>query len=75
MKNKELINRIVEKIKGDPCMLKTPVVITFGANDKDTMYKIVKDGSDWCLSSDSWVLPLNEMTNKELLCVLKNMRN
>lgn len=67
MKNKELINKIQNKVKGNYLTLKKPVNITFSENDVDTMNRIVKDNGEWCLESKTWLLPLTEMTNKELL--------
>lgn len=73
MKNKELINKIQNKIKGDNLILRKPIKIAFDETDVDTMNRIVKDNGEWCLESKTWLLPLTEMTNKELLELRKSI--
>lgn len=68
MKNKELITKINNRIKGkERYYLKTPINIVFAPDDVDSMDSIVKDNDEYCLASKTWLLPLNEMTNKELI--------
>ena len=68
MKNKELITKITNRLKGkERYYLKTPIDIVFSPDMIDHMDCIVKDNGEYCLASKTWLLPLNEMTNKELV--------
>lgn len=72
MKNKELINKIQNKVKGDKIRLKKPLIIDYG-DGPDTMIEIVKDDGEMCLQSETWVVPLTELTNKELVQLRKSI--
>lgn len=71
MKNKELINKIQSKFKGEKMKLKKPLFINFDVNDTDKMTEMIMDEGELCVSSNTWVLPLSEMTNKELVQLRK----
>lgn len=70
MKNKELINKIQNKVKGDKTSLKKPLIIDYG-DGPDAMIEIVKDNGEMCLQSATWIVPLAELTNKELIQLYK----
>lgn len=73
MKNKELIASIEKKIKGDSLTLKKKMKVFHDKNDYQEMDTIINDDNEWCLASgnDNWVVPLTELTNKELLYLRK----
>ena len=70
MKNKELINKIQNKVKSDKIRLKKPLIIDYG-DGPDAMIEIVKDDGEICLQSATWIVPLAELTNKELIQLYK----
>lgn len=72
MKNKELINKIQNKVKGDIITLKKPLIIDYG-NGPVAMTEIGKDDGEMCLQSATWVVPLTELTNKELVQLRKSI--
>lgn len=73
MKNNELIEKILKKVKGDNLQLKKPIEINLGDNERIVMTEIVNDDNEWCLGTGkvNWVIPLKELTNKELLYLRK----
>ena len=73
MKNKELISKIQNKVKGDKLTLKPPIVIDYGGDTPDTMTEISKDNGEWCLCSSTWAIPLTELTKKELVKLRKSI--
>ena len=73
MKNTALINSIKNSLNGENYKLRKPVNIRFNGNDVDVMESIVKDNGEWCLQSKTWLLPLTELTNRELIQVKKSM--
>ena len=70
MKNKELINKIQNKVRGDKISLKKPLIIDYG-DGPVTMTEIGNDDGEMCLLSATWVVPLTELTNKELVQLRK----
>ena len=70
MKNKELISKIQNRIKGNGLTLKRPVVIDYGEG-LVPMTEIVSDEGEWCVQSEKWLVPLTELTNKELVQLRK----
>jgi hypothetical protein len=73
MKNKELIEKILKKVKGDNLQLKKTIEINLGDDERIVMTEIVNDDNEWCLATGkvNWVVPLKELTNKELLYLRK----
>lgn len=73
MKNKELIEKILKKVKGDNLQLKKTIEINLGDDERIVMVEIVNDDNEWCLATGkvNWVVPLKELTNKELLYLRK----
>lgn len=73
MKNKELIEKILKKVKGDNLQLKKTIEINLGDDERIVMTEIVNDDNEWCLGTEKvpWVVPLKELTNKELLYLRK----
>ena len=72
MKNKELINKIQNKVKGDKIRLKKPLIIDYGDGPVE-MTEIGSDNGEICVQSVSWVVPLTELTNKELVQLRKSI--
>ena len=73
MKNKELIEKILKKVIGDNLQLKKTIEINLGDDERIVMTEIVNDDNEWCLATGkvNWVVPLKELTNKELLYLRK----
>ena len=73
MKNQALITKIITKvINKKNSKLSLPIII----NDNDIKMKItelVEDDNEWCITTESgdWVIPLEELTNRELLILYK----
>lgn len=72
MKNKELISKIQNRVNGNKLTLKRPLIIDYG-DGPDTMTEIVHDDGEMCLQSATWVVPLTELTNKELVQLRKSI--
>lgn len=72
MKNKELISKIQNRVKGDTITLKKPVIIDYGDGPVE-MTEIGSDNGEMCVQSASWVVPLTELTNKELVQLRKSI--
>jgi len=70
MKNKELISKIQNKVKDSTLNLKKPFIMDYG-DGPDTMTVIGKDDGEMCILSDTWAVPLTELTNKELVQLSK----
>ena len=72
MKNKELISKIQNRVKGDTITLKKPIIIDYGDGPVE-MAEIGGDNGEMCVQSASWVVPLTELTNKELVQLRKSI--
>lgn len=72
MKNKELISKIQNRVKGDTITLKKPIIIDYGDGPVE-MTEIGGDNGEMCVQSASWVVPLTELTNKELVQLRKSI--
>lgn len=70
MKNKELISKIQNRVKGNTLNLKKPFIIDYGEG-LVTMTVLGKEDGEMCVQSDTWVVPLTELTNKELVQLRK----
>jgi hypothetical protein len=73
MKNKELIEKIQKKIKVTPFTLKKTMKIFHSETDIQEMTQIINDDNELCLAAenDNWIIPLTELTNKELIFLKK----
>ena len=71
MKNEQLIKKILKRINYKIHTLSKPIVI------EDDKYKwIIPYGEkdyDWYLSADNWEIPLDELTNRELIKVYQSL--
>ena len=71
MKNEQLIKKIIKKINHKTCTLSKSIII------EDDEYKwIIPYGDkeyDYYLSSDTWEIPLDELTNRELIKLYQSL--
>lgn len=73
MRNNEIIEQITKKLNGNGVKLSRGMKIYSKDGSVQDMDQIISDGGEWCLASgnDNWVVPLDDLTNKELLYLKK----